>query len=136
MALAARRRTTSATRRQQAGLGNIAKCEWQDDKYGTEQIPAITLRLAKPTSDGDEYATLLARSKQMQRVIGRAAKCAGATGDGIGNWLSVTFIEKRETSNGEMKWYEAEYKLATPRTDAPIGVGELGEVGDDDTPPF
>ena len=75
--------------------GIIVKFERQNDKYVSEQIPVITLQLDKPTADGDEYAVVRARNTQMRRVIGRAAKRAGATDEAIGNWLSVTFVEER-----------------------------------------
>jgi hypothetical protein len=119
--------------------GAIVKWEWVDDKYAApKKIPAITLRLDKPTAEGDEYAVIRARSDQMQRVIGRAAKRAGATDQEIGNWLRVTFVEERETGSGaSFKYYEAEYKLADPPTgdgppddDGSLGAGELGDTDD------
>ena len=117
--------------------GVIVKSEWQHDKYGSEQIPAITLRLDKPTADGDEHAVIFARSKQMQREIGKKAQRAGATDEEIGNWLSVTYVEDRECSNGEMKWYAAEYKLANPSDeDGPLGRGLLGDSDTGDEPDF
>jgi hypothetical protein len=124
--------------------GAIVKWEWADDKYAApKKIPAITLQLDKPTADGDDYAVIRARSEQMQRVIGTAAKRAGATDQEIGNWLSVTFVEERETGSGtSFKFYEAEYKLADPPNGdgpldddgSPLGTGELGDA--DDEPPF
>ena len=123
--------------------GAIVKWEWADKYAAPKKIPAITLQLDKPTADGDDYAVIRARSEQMQRVIGKAAKRAGATDQEIGNWLSVTFVEERETGSGTpFKFYEAEYKLADPPNGdgpldddgSPLGTGELGDA--DDAPPF
>ena len=114
--------------------GTIIKADEQRDKYGSDLIPALTLRLGIPTGEGDEYAVIFVRSKQMQREVGKAARRAGASELRVGDWIRVAFVENRECSNGEMKWYEAEYKLAGASTDGPIGVAELGEL--DDEPGF
>jgi hypothetical protein len=116
--------------------GAIVKAEERQDKYGDDAIAALTLQLDAPSDDGDEYAVLFVRSKQMQRAVGKAAHRAGAEEVEVGDWIRVTFVENRECSNGEMKWYEAEYKPSAPSADGPLGSGELGETASDDLPPF
>lgn len=50
---------------------------------------------------------------------------------------SSELVEEIETSSGTpFKRYAAEYKLAIPRNDGPIGAGELGELSNDDEPCF
>ena len=95
--------------------GTVVKAERVDDKYAPDQIPAFTLRLDKPTDDGDKCGVILRRSELMQRMIGKAVRRTGRSTVEVGDWLSVTFVEQRESSGGDnYKFYEVEYRPGDP----------------------
>ena len=111
--------------------GRIVKIdEARQTKY--ETVPALTLRLDTPTDDGDDYGVLLLGSDQLKRVIAKAAKRAGRNEITLGDWVSASVVEKRETSNGNtMNWWAADYKAAPD--DVLIGLGGLEDA---DKPAF
>jgi hypothetical protein len=120
--------------------GTIVKAELRDDQYGGEKIPGITLKLDRPTSDGDNYTIVMARSKQLRKVLGRAVSRAGYTRleDAVGARLSVWLVEQRETtgSANSYKLYDATCGESPSAADSEfIGTATLGETSDDE-PPF
>ena len=91
--------------------GVIIKADRQPDKYGSGEIPVVTLELDEPFEDGDGYVAIYARSRQLQKEIGRAARHCGRKAVTPGDWLAVEYTEARESASGnEYKLYRVEYR--------------------------
>jgi hypothetical protein len=108
-----------------------------DDKYkSATQMLVVTLKLDKPTADGDEHAKIALRSDQLRREYGRKALRAGRADldDGLAcDWVSVTYVEDREIGSGNtFKWYDVDYKADVLDGEA---IGD-GEFVDADQPVF
>ena len=122
--------------------GVIVDADEADDKYGSGRVPAFTLRLDEPFED-DEYVRIFARSKQMQRAIGRAVKRCDRGAIVEGDWLAIEYVEEAESSSGNSyKVYDVEFKPGKVDSEKSIGTGEIvdGEyqpsLFEDDAPNF
>jgi hypothetical protein len=105
--------------------GVIARAELVDDQYGRDKVPAVTLLLDDPFED-DDHVRILARSKQMQRQIGRAMRRAGRRAITEGDWMRVEYVEDGESAGGNSyKIYDVEYEAREEDTEKSIGTGEF-----------
>jgi hypothetical protein len=109
--------------------GAIARHEWVSDRYNSgEQIMSIALALDEPLDDCP-YVTVMVRSAQMRRAIGRAYTAAGHTELVDGDWLSVACTGEEESQSGSRyKVYEAEYRMVEA-PEPSIATGEFAEGG-------
>jgi hypothetical protein len=100
-------------------IGEVVYAEWHDDsKYSGEQIPKIVLRLEK-LFNADEYATILCRSKLLQREIGKAVKRAGAYDVLVGGRLSIELTELVSTDkDSPLRVYAVTYTAPLEDADA------------------
>ena len=121
--------------------GVVVKAERVDDKYAAGQIPAITLRLAAPTEDGDDYLMILARSAQLQKELGKAVRRSGKAALSEGDWLQIAYVEEHESATGAHGWKE--YSVTHKPTDELDGddideppAEEIGELDFADPAPF
>jgi hypothetical protein len=105
--------------------GVIVRTEMVDDKFGSEKVPRITLRLDDPFED-DDHVHIFARSKQMRGRIGRAMHRAVRRAVTEGDWMRVEYVEEAESSSGgNYKVYDVDYQARDEDTEKSIGTGEF-----------